>query len=322
MTVRVLFIAGLGRSGTTLIERALGELHGVTPLGEVVHLWHRGAELNETCGCGKAFHNCPQWQAIGEAAFGGWPQLDLARVEHLRRTIDRSRSIPRIAGRRWDPAVAAAVEEYTSYYASVYEATTKLTGAEIVIDSSKHPSLAYCLNTRDDIDLRVLQVVRDPRAVAHSWTKSVRRPEASPGVDEWMTGYPPARSAMLWNGHNLALGSLRRGSGNVRLLKYEDFVAAPRETIEAVAAWAGLETGGPLPVSDDGSITLTETHTVSGNPMRFQTGNLPIVRHEEWRNELAPSQRRLVTTLTLPLMIPLGYSPFARQSSLQPRKGR
>ena len=39
---RVLFIAGTGRSGSTLLERLLGQIPEVAPLGEVVHLWERG----------------------------------------------------------------------------------------------------------------------------------------------------------------------------------------------------------------------------------------------------------------------------------------
>jgi hypothetical protein len=37
----VLFLGGLGRSGTTLVERVLGAIPGACPLGEVVHLWRR-----------------------------------------------------------------------------------------------------------------------------------------------------------------------------------------------------------------------------------------------------------------------------------------
>ena len=35
---RVLFIAGTGRSGSTLLERMLGQVPEACPLGEVVHL--------------------------------------------------------------------------------------------------------------------------------------------------------------------------------------------------------------------------------------------------------------------------------------------
>ena len=51
--------------------------------------------------------------------------------------------------------------------------TSAFTGTEIVVDSSKHPSLAFCLRT-SDVDLRVVHVVRDIRGVAYSWSKTIR----------------------------------------------------------------------------------------------------------------------------------------------------
>src|SRR5215813_3238781 len=44
---RVILLGGLGRSGTTLVERIVGELPGVVALGEVVHLWRRDVRDNE-----------------------------------------------------------------------------------------------------------------------------------------------------------------------------------------------------------------------------------------------------------------------------------
>ena len=64
------------------------------------------------------------------------------------------------------------------------------------------------LRWADDIDLRVVHVVRDARGVAYSWTKTVTRPETD-GADE-MTRYSPGRSALLWNAHNAAFGLLAR----------------------------------------------------------------------------------------------------------------
>jgi hypothetical protein len=56
---RVIFLAGLGRSGTALLERALAELPRVQALGEVNHLWRRSLVEDERCGSGEAFSRCP-----------------------------------------------------------------------------------------------------------------------------------------------------------------------------------------------------------------------------------------------------------------------
>lgn len=74
--VRLLYLAGIGRSGSTLLERLLGEVPGVCSLGEVTHLWRRGVLRNERCGCGTPFLDCPFWRKVGESAFGGWRSAD------------------------------------------------------------------------------------------------------------------------------------------------------------------------------------------------------------------------------------------------------
>src|SRR5689334_1038555 len=185
--VRVLFLGGLGRSGTTLLERLLGELRGVCPLGEVVHLWERDVRDDERCACGDPFSRCEFWQAVGAKAFGGWDSVDVERVLALRQAVERTRLIPALAlsWRRTDE-----VAEYCESYARVYRAAAEISGARVVVDSSKHAALAFCLRQASSVDLRVAHVVRDSRGVAYSWTKRVGRPESpDPGAE--MTRYTP-----------------------------------------------------------------------------------------------------------------------------------
>jgi hypothetical protein len=308
----VLFIAGLGRSGTTVLERSIGEVDGVAAMGEVVHLWHRGIQLGERCGCGQPFADCPFWREVGTTAFGGWGNVDVRRVEALRESIDRSRRIPAVLGRRLRPDFAARLEEYTSYYRRIYDAVGSVSGARVIVDSSKHPSLAFCLSSRPDLDIRVVHVVRDPRAVAFSWTKTVNRPEATAGVDDLMHRYSPAQTAMFWNSHNLALTALSRTRTPTLTVRYEDFASAPRDTLRSIVSWAGLGDDVPLPISAHGVATLTSAHTVSGNPARFDSGQVVIARkNDEARAGLTPRQRRTVTSLTWPLLARYGYSARA-----------
>ncbi len=173
---RVLFLAGFGRSGTTLLERVLGELPGVQPLGEVIHLWRRGLVDDERCGCGEPFSRCVFWNAVGARAFGGWQNVDLARVEVVKSDADRLRRVPRliVAGRRG--AAPETARDLAALHGRVYDAAAAVAGAEVVIDSSKHSSLAHCLRLDPAIDLRVVHVIRDSRGVAYSWTKSSSAP--------------------------------------------------------------------------------------------------------------------------------------------------
>jgi hypothetical protein len=322
---RVLYLGGFGRSGSTLIERLLGELPGVCPVGELVHLWQRGVLAGERCGCGAPFHDCPFWQRVGAIAFGGWSNADADRISSLRRQVDRNRFIPLLATSEGPPAFRRALNEYLSVYLRLYSAVAEASGCRIVVDSSKLASLAFCLHWCGDLDLRVLHVVRDSRAVAYSWMRHVSRPDVAPprsdgppvqrtaAAHSYMTKYPPASAALRWNIQNSALHVLARTGTPTSLVRYEDMVRDPESVLREVAAFAGV------PVSDEPLRFLSgdgvghhadlgaAAHTVSGNRVRFLSGRVPIRRDDAWQAAMSASQRRTVTALTLPLLGRYGY---------------
>ena len=307
--VRVLYVGGLGRSGSTLIERLIGQLPGVCPVGELVHLWERGITEGERCGCGEPFRQCLFWRQVGAAAFGGWDQVEVSRVAALRFRVDRNRFIPALARRDLRPKMRQVLTEYISYYTRMYAAITQVSGCELVVDSSKHPSLAHCLRWHADVDLRVLHLVRDSRAVAYSWSRQVLRPDTD--RQSYMTRYSPAMAAGQWNAQNAAFHLLaRRGCPTMRL-KYEDFIAEPELILRRVTGFAGLPAQASYPfLKADGTSCwayLGGGHSVSGNPMRFATGQVPIRRDERWRTSMPKVQQRAVTALTLPLLAGYGY---------------
>ena len=257
---RVLYLGGLGRSGTTLVERLLGELPQVCALGEVVHLWQRDILDNERCGCGSRFSGCTFWKRVGERAFGGWDRVDVARVHRLRDIVERTRHIPRLAAGHMP---MAEVREYANHYAKIYAAAAEVSGAAVVVDSSKHSSLAHVLRHADDVDLRVVHVVRDARGVAYSWTKTVNRPETD-GADE-MTRYSPGRSALLWNAHNAAFGLLAKRGVAVRRVRYEEFLTDPRAALIRLADFAGLTLEpGDLDFLRPGQADIGVGHSAAG----------------------------------------------------------
>jgi Sulfotransferase family len=308
---RVIYLGGMGRSGSTLAERLLGELPGVCVAGEVVHLWQRGLIDNERCGCGVEFGACEFWSAVAESAFGGWSAVDANRVAVLRAAVDRTRYIPLLARRSLPARSRSALAEYTSYYQRLYQAIAAVSGCPTVVDSSKHASLAFCLSHRAELDLRVIHVVRDSRAVAYSWTRHVQRPEASAG--SLMTRYSPARAAQQWNLQNGALQLLARGQIPVLLVRYEDLVSGVRPTLRTIAEFGGLTadepglafTGG---AGQDQWAELGQAHSAAGNPMRFAYGRISIRPDDRWQTELPGAQRRAVTALTLPLLRHYGYA--------------
>ncbi|WFE21456.1 sulfotransferase [Solwaraspora sp. WMMD937] len=313
--MRLCYIGGIGRSGSTLIERVLNELPGVCGLGEVAQVWDNGVRDNRLCGCGAAFRDCPLWSRIGEYAFGGWDNVDPARIARLRAVVGRTRHVgllaaPWLGERRRDRVI-----EYVDYHARIYAAAAAVTGARVVVDSSKDTALAYGLRWAGPADLRILHLVRDPRGVAYSWMRRVHDPES--GTDVAVPRFPAARCALTWSGHNAAydllgrLGRRRHGAVGGRLvhrMRYEEFLADPLGTAGTLSRLAGLpQTGLDLSYLSAGEVELGELHSVSGNRMRFTTGRLRLRVDDAWRTGLPVAARRTLTGLCAPLLRRYGY---------------
>lgn len=302
--LKVLYVTGFGRSGTTILDNILGQLDGVFAAGELHYIWDRSLEQNRLCACGEAFSNCPVWQRV-MAALGADYEPDTARLVQLRESLNPRRSIwARLRGS--SHTASPEVAEYAAAMERLYRAVADATDSRVVVDSSKSPALGHLLDVMPGIDPYVVHLVRDPRAVAFSWLK---KKVYDPGGDEpmYMSQHPPARSAKLWLVWNLTAEMIwARRSGRYLRLRYEDFTDRPRETLEKVVRLI-LDEVPPLPFVGDFEVDLTRSHSMAGNPSRFETGTVTIRRDDTWRQELPKSVQRLVTLLTWPLARRYGY---------------
>ena len=287
-----------------MLECMLAELPEVVVLGEVGHLWERGLLGNELCACTEPFHSCPFWCEVGAVAFNGWQNVDARRVLALRYAVDRQRRLGSTMRRHPPSKTSAALTEYTDYYARLYDAARTITGASVVVDSSKVAPTVMALSHSDSIDLRVLHIVRDSRAVAFSWQKLVTRPEKM-GAE--MPRPSPLVSTEWWLVHNGSLATLKRRNVPMVRLRYEDLVTAPSAVTASAWNTLGLPGRGELPMADDDTIILGGTHSVAGNPMRFRTGPTTLKPDTAWIEGLTRRDRTLVTAMSWPLLKAYGY---------------
>lgn len=304
MTMDVVFIAGYGRSGSTLFEQVLGKDDRFVPLGEIRHLWQRGYMLNSLCACGVAFVDCPFWSRVDREAFGGLSPSAARELFEIRRTLLRPANLPTLLGRGRRPEPAAAFDAYLTAVRAVYEAALTSATGTILIDSSKDPLHGLALARMHDVSLHVVHLVRDARGVA----LSLRRPKLRHEVywkEQRETVRPPARSALVWTYRNLMATLLRSVSGSYRLLRYEDFVAEPDRALAGVHRDVGLEPGAS--VVDGGRIALPETHSVSGNANRFEGRDVRLRVDDAWRSDLSRTDRVAVTVLASPLLLRYRY---------------
>ncbi len=307
--VRVLYIMGWGRSGSTILDNLLGAVDGLFSMGELHYFWERSVLVGRSCGCGRPVTECEVWSKVLRAMEGSdareivrW-QSDAVRIRHTWKLLHA------------DPAGGApALKAYADVTTRLYSAARDVTGARVLVDSSKRPSDAALLQLLPEVDPYFVHLVRDPRAVAYSWKrKKAQRDTAAPAE---MLMHGTLNNAVNWTVWNLAADAVRRRAGRSRslLLRYEDFVSRPRDSIASIAALVG-EASAVLPFDDERTAHLGTNHTVSGNPSRFTTGPVQIRPDQQWITAQRLGDRVATTALTLPLLARYRYPLVPRAAS-------
>jgi hypothetical protein len=315
---KVLYIMATGRSGTTILDNVLGSVPGFFSGGELHLIW-RALLRRSGCGCGRFVGECDVWSRVLErlSDHAGDGSPDPESFDHWRRSETRIIHTPRlmVLGRR-NLSRRPFLARYGALLSDVYRTTAELTGVRVVVDSSKSPAPPLLLNMMDSIDLYVVHVVRDPRAVAHSWQR--HRPTFDPHRPEEMHRLGPVRSSFRWLGTNLLAEGVGRRlpEGRFIRLRYEDFVADPRAEVARLQTFVG-ESPTEDPFIDDHRVVLKPNHTVWGNRSRFLSGEVELRRDREWQHRASFSTMSVASTVTIPLLFRYHYPRFPTPRSLR-----
>lgn len=301
--VKVLYIAGGWRSGSTLIDNLLGQIDGFFSVGEIYHIWDQSLIKTRLCGCGQPLGECEVWRGVMDEAYGGAEFVDNHDMIRLRDGGARTRYIPLLLMPRGRSLLKLRLGNYLDNLERLYQGISSSTGSWVVVDSSKLLLYGYLLGMLPSLDLYVVHLVRDSRAFTHSWMRSKLQPD----INAPLPRYGPIHSTLTWNVTNLLAEALFGGSPERYMrLRYEDFVARPKEAVARLLALV-QESPRRLPFAGDHRVELGVNHTVVGNPGRFDTGTIELRLDEEWKGKMERLNRRIVTALTVPLLWRYGY---------------
>jgi hypothetical protein len=303
---KVLFVAGTGRSGTTILSTILGQLPGAMAVGELRYVWERGFLEDHRCGCGQPFSQCPVWKAVVHQAYEGATAPDAVAVSRDLLSRLRMMRLPAMVLRQLRGRSAVPPHPHDDKIAALYTALSALQHPAVIVDSSKLPPYGKILERLPGIELYVVHIVRDPRANAFSW----RRVKVTGDRDDdaTMERLELWRSSAMWVVWNYLVEfwwPVRKGRA-VRI-RYEDFVDRPKEAVERIARLLDLDVSR-TPFVDERSVSMRVTHTVAGNPNRHDRGLVTLRPDEEWRSAMPKLHRLVVSMFTLPGLRHFGYS--------------
>jgi hypothetical protein len=298
-SVKVLYIASVARSGSTLLSMVLGQIPSWFDSGELMRLWQRGLVQHHRCGCGRPIDECPIWSRIIDNAFGGVQHVPLVDMLEADRRMLRMRQLPlHVMSDRVRSSRIMRHGAYIRALRALYQGIAASTSSTVIVDSSKHPVYGAVLRSIPALEVYVLHLIRSPLGVTYSRSQV----KINPASGETMGGVNPIVSGCAWSLVNAAIERMLDKPARYMQLRYEQFVADPLGSLNQIADFVGEKRALLDDVQLDGRhIALEPTHSASGNPMRFNSGLVEIRADERWKTGLTAGTASAVRVLTYPV---------------------
>ncbi len=294
-------IAGSGRSGSTLFSLLLAQDKNTFNLGQLRDFWGAYAQ-NHQCTCMQPLQQCSVWSSVVQAAFGSVWAPALGQMHQQMSAFRKDAN----ALQDWTDATALAALASThvhfltklNHFLKVVQQTSQ---SQVLVDSSKSPEIALAFSLLQGPTLRVINLVRDPRAVSASWQKKLGGEGGMQGATAWAHRQ---QRLMRWS-QNL--------QKRFCVVRYEDFAKEPQKIVSQVTAWAGI---APTPALFSGPTTAQlswdRQHLFppsNETVLQERRTLVDIAAPNEWRNAANRPLHEQVERAMAPLMERFGYAP-------------
>ena len=298
--IKVVFIVGFTRSGSTLLEHLLSIAPETVAVGEMAYLWEPEVRNNSYCGCGTKLDCCPFWRKILTAQQSFFEKDRSPEVSQFWQFF-------RDLLNKEDGASGPQYRRFLDQIGSVYRAISEQTHGSVIIDSSKKPIFGLAVCRVPNVSATLIHLVRDSRGCAFSWTRRKARQEL--GERAFMSRLTAHRTALGWVGRNVQADILRIQKCRHIFLRYEDLVAQPALEVNNILSQIGLSS---ISSDQDGIFHAPVSHGIWGNPDRWSSSMraIKVTKDQRWVTGLSTRDFAITTVISAPLLKWYGYRLF------------
>ncbi len=300
--MKILYIGGSGRSGSTLLEMILGNLPKYCSVGEIRHFWEYILDKEILCGCGSILQECSFWKRVLREL--NYSETQINQLKKISRKINRTSNsfflghCKTLSSPRVSTLIAATKD--------LYKAIQTVNQCDVIVDSSKIPSHLFFLQQIPGPEIKVLHLVRDSRAVAYSWNKRRKKQKSAARNVKFMDQRSFLNSILRWNIENYYIWKFGLNSGIYTRVRYEDFAVEPALTLNKTFGLLGIK-NQLLSEKFLQEVNFKPTHSVGGNPIRFSQKSHKILLDKEWQRQMPGLSKFFWGILSLPQLKRFGY---------------
>lgn len=267
--MKIAYIVGLGRSGSTLLDLMLNAHSRTTTVGEVKKLKSYAAARRKVRrkqrGHLTSGNRCTcQAETIWQCEF--WSQVNrILEEKHGMNLLDLN-------------IQSKDEERFRHDNKILFHALGEASGAEVVVDSSKSLRRLFRLINVPGLEVYPIQIVRNPWGRSNSVRKDRSR----------------VYTAAIHYSYDCIRTYLSLAAKPHKMVRYEELVSEPRQQLQDLMHYMGLE-------FEEGQLDWAnqESHNIAGNRMRRgQDSTLKL--DTSWRYELTPMQKAGIYLLSAP----------------------
>jgi hypothetical protein len=322
---RLAYLLAASHSGSTLLAMLLGAHPDLCTVGELKATGFGNREQYR-CSCRRLIQECAFWQRLGRAMSArGIPDFQITRAgtsifevaspcaQRLLAPLFRGGGLEWVRDRALSvsPAWRHHLRETQRRNLALVESLHELTGARWIIDSSKVALRLKYLLRIPSLEIKVIRVIRDGRAVALTYTDEASFADASdPALrgggsgDLRVTAQNNMRDAANeWKRSNESADCLvvRLPRSQWTEVRYEELCRQPGAELWKLCGFLGID---PVKVNLD--FRSREQHVI-GNGMRLDSTS-EIRLDERWKTHLTPDDLRIFDTVAGDLNRRYGYA--------------
>lgn len=306
----LIYVASSDAAGTALVERLIGSHPAIFSLGEVRSL-PRARRTQTPCACGAELAACPFWSRAFAELDAKLEVAVEAQAMPRKPWVERLGEVTDLLLGSSSPRRIAAAKSHGTHSRAILESFRRtaqsLRSAEVrwILDASRDARRLLRLKDSRRFDLRVLHVVRDPRADVHAHL-------ARMGSKRSLTRRGAARIAARWAFENLLLHRLA-SSGfrpeHVLQVRHEELVQDPGKALERIGQWLGLT----FPSWSTRMVTQPRSHSVvpGGAGLLAEA----LTPEHRWREELPAELADTAWRVSWPVRAAMGYGRRRRAAA-------